>query len=256
MALFQNLFKPQPPKPPPFQPAPVPAQLPKITAPTAAQIAQTSQPSPAAQQILAANPQQTPSQYLGALEEKQMGPDMTKTLAHGMPDREGVHWAAQSAEKVSDKLPPQEVQGMKAAQAWANNPTAETKAAAAAAAEQGGCRGPGSLAAQGAAWSQPSTPAAAGAAAAPRLTPDAVSGSVLMSAGVQANPAVTVPTMTAPVAQAPALAAPALQTPQLAAAAPQAPALVPPEVQAQTFQQQHPFIKLGLDIASGKTPVA
>jgi hypothetical protein len=30
---------------------------------------------------------------------------------------------------------------------------------------------------------------------------------------------------------------------------------VPPEVQAQTFQQQHPFIKMGLDIASGKTPV-
>ena len=256
MGLFQNLFKPAPPKPPPFQPPPVPAQLPKITAPTAAQIAQTAQPSPAAQQILAANPQQTPPQYLGALQEKQLGPDMTKTLAHGMPDREGVHWAAQSADKVSDKLPPHEVQGRKAAQAWAKNPTPENQAAAAAAAAQGGCRGPGSLAAQGAAMSQPTAPAVPGVAAPPRLAPDAVAGSVLMSAGVKANPAVTVPTMTAPTVQAPGLAAPPLPMPQLAATAPQAPAIVPPEVQAQTFQQQHPFIKMGLDIASGKNPVA
>ncbi len=256
MALFQNLFKPAAPKPPAFQPPPVPTQLPKISAPTAAEIAKTSEPSPAAQQILAANPNQTPPQYLSALQEKQMGPDMVKTMAHGMPDREGVHWAAQSAEKVSDKLPPQEVQGMKAAQAWAKNPTPENQAAAAAAAAQGGCRGPGSMAAQGAAWAQPATPAAPGAAAAPRLSPHAVSGSVLMSSAVQAHPAAAVPAMTAPTVQAPALAAPQLQTPQLAAATPQAPAVIPPEVQAQTFQQQHPFIKMGLDIASGKTPVA
>src|SRR5881394_3999947 len=127
MALFQNLFKPPPPKP-----APVPPHLPTITAPTAAQIAQTSHPSPEAQAILQANPQQTPAQYLGALQEKQMGGEMVKTLAHGMPDREGVHWAAQSAEKVSDKLPASDAHAMKAAQAWAKNPTPENKAAAAA----------------------------------------------------------------------------------------------------------------------------
>lgn len=255
MSWIQSLLKPAAPKPPAFQPPPVPAQLPKITAPTAAQIAQTSEPGSAAQQILASNPKQTPAQYLSALQEKQMGPDMVKTLAHGMPDREGVHWAAQSAEKVSDKLPPAEVQGVKAAQAWAKNPTPETQATAAAAAAEGGCRGPGSMAAQGAVWAQPGSPVTPGAAAAPRLTPHAVSGAVLMSSAIQANPAVTVPAMTAPVIQAPALAAPALQTPQLAAAVPQAPVVVPPEVQAQTFQQQHPFIKMGLDIASGKTPV-
>jgi hypothetical protein len=48
---------------------------------------------------------------------------------------------------------------------------------------------------------------------------------------------------------------PAIQKPQLAAEAPKAPATVPPAVQAQTFQQQHPFIKMGVDIASGKTPI-
>lgn len=255
MALFGNLFKAPAPKAPAAPPVPpVPAQLPKIQAPTAAQIAQHSQPSPAAQQLL--TPQQTPSQYLSALQEKQMGGEMVKTLAHGLPDREGVHWAAQSAEKVSDKLPPHEVEAMKAAQTWAKNPTQANKAAASAAAAQGGCRGPGSLAAQGAAWSQPSTPATPGAAAAPRLTPHAVSGAVLMSAAIKANPSVAVPTMTAPTLKAPTLAAPALQKPQMPAlSAPQAqtPAVVPPAVQAQTFQQQHPFIKMGLDIASGKS---
>ena len=150
MSFFQNLFKPAAPATPakPTAPAlpaapklqpvsvpPVPQQLPKIAAPTAAQIAQTSNPSPAAQQILAANPQQTPPQYLAALQEKQQGGDMVNTLSHGMSDRDGVKWAAQSAGKVSDKLPPHEVNAMKAAQAWANNPTAENQAAAAAADE-------------------------------------------------------------------------------------------------------------------------
>ena len=266
MSFFKNLFKPPAgnaaasPKPaapaapaaPPAAAAPaqypaVPTQLPKIAAPNAGQIAQSASPSPAAQQVLAANPQQTPSQYLSGLQDKQMGDDMVKTMAHGMPDREGVHWAAQSAEKVSDKLPPNEVQGMKAAQAWAKNPTPENQAAAAAAAAQGGCRGPGSLAAQGAAWSQPSTPATAGAAAAPRLTPHAVSGAVLMSSAIHANPAVAAPAMTPPaIAAAPPPAVPA---------APQAPAIVPPAVQAETFKQQYPFIKMGLDVASGKTAV-
>ena len=49
MALFQNPFKPQAPKPEPVQVTPVPAQLPKIQAETAAEITKTSQPSPEAQ---------------------------------------------------------------------------------------------------------------------------------------------------------------------------------------------------------------
>src|SRR5713101_5498819 len=133
MSLFQSFLKPKPPKPQPVQVTPVPAHLPKVNAPTAAEIAKTSQPSPAAQGILNANPHQTPSQYLGALQEKQMGGEMVKTLAHGMPDREGVHWAAQSAQKVSDKLPRHELNAMQAAQTWVKNPTEANKAAAAAA---------------------------------------------------------------------------------------------------------------------------
>jgi len=251
MAFFQNLFKPATPKVQPVSALPTasvppgPQQLSKIAAPTAAEIAQQTNPSPEAQKILAANPQQTPSEYLNALQEEQMGGEMTKTLAHGMPDREGVMWASQSAEKVSGSLPPEDVQALKAAQAWVQNPTDANQAAAAAAAAKTDLQGPGAWAAQGAAWSQPATPAATAAPTAmPRMTPDAVVGAVLLAAAIKANPAVAVPKV-----QAPAMTV--LETPQLADAAP---AVIPPEVKAQMFQEQHPFIASGIDIASGKTP--
>jgi hypothetical protein len=264
MALFGNLFKPAAPASPairPLQLAPVPASLPRITAPTAAQIAQSSSPSPGAQALL--TPQQTPSQYLGALQQKHMGADMVNTLAHGLSDRDGVHWASQSAEKVADKLPPHEVHAMKAAQAWAKNPTAANQADAAAAAAKGGLKGPGSMAAQGAAWAKPATPggpnpSTSSAAATPRLTPHAVTSAVMMSSAIKAHPAAAVAAMTAPAVKAPAVSAPqvnapAVQAPQVKV--PNVPPVVPPSVQAQTFEQQHPFIAIGIDIASGKTPV-
>jgi hypothetical protein len=252
MALFKNLFKRQAPRPASPQPAqypPVPTQLPRIAAPRAALIAQTSNPSPAAQQILAANPQQTPAQYLSTLQERQMGEEMVKTVAHGMPDREGVWWASHCAGEVSDKLAPADVEAMQAAQAWAKNPTPATQAAAAAAAAKTDFQGPGAWAAQGAAWAQPTVPAAtpAGTATAPRLAPHAVAGSVLLSAAMAATPQAAVPKVQTPALQAPA----ATQAPTSAAAQPAAPALSPAQ-QAQTFRAQHPFIALGLDVASGK----
>jgi hypothetical protein len=184
MGFFKGLFTPQAAKPAaPTQYPPVPSQLPKITAPTASHITKTSNPSPGAQQVLAANPQQTPPQYLSTLQDKQMGDDMVKTMAHGMPDREGVHWATQCTDKVSDKLPPEDRAANQAAQTWVKNPTPQNKAAAAAAATKTNYRGPGAWAAQGAAWSQPATaaPTQPGAAATPRMTPHAVSSSVLLS---------------------------------------------------------------------------
>lgn len=260
MSFFQNLFKPAAPKPPPpLQPPPVPLALPKITAPTAAQIAQTSNPSPAALELL--TPQQTPAEYLQVLQDQQMGDEMVKTMAHGMPDQEGVMWASQSAEQVSGQLPPEEVNALKAAQAWAKSPTPANQAAAATAAAQTNYQGPGAWAAQGAAWSQPAVAAptvpgvaapAVPAAALPRMTPHAVAGAVLLASAIKANPAMAAPKM--PSLQAPTLAAPV--PPELAANIPQAPAVVPPAVKAQVFRQQHPFIASGLDIASGKTPMA
>jgi hypothetical protein len=259
MSFLPSFLKPAAPKVPEVPSLQIPTQLPKISAPTAAQIAQSAEPSAGAKTLL--TPQQTPSQYLNALQQKHMGPDMVKTLAHGMPDREGVHWAAQSAEKVSEKLPPHELDAMKAAQAWVKNPTPANQTAASAAAAKTNFQGPGAWAAQGAAWAQPATatpgagaaPAAAASAAA-RLTPHAVSGAVLSAAAIKANPALALPAVKAPAMQMPTLAAPTLQAPQLAAPqAPQTPPpTVPPAVQAQTFKEQHPFIALGLDVATGK----
>jgi hypothetical protein len=270
MGFFSDLFKtaapanpdapatpdaPTVPTAPVTQFPPIPPQLPNITAPTAAQITQTSNPSPAAQQILAANPNQTPSQYLGALQQKNLGGDMVSTLAHGLPDKEGVSWATQSADKVSTSLPPTDVQANAAAKAWAANPTSANQAAASAAAANTNMQGPGALAAQGAAWAQPSTPAtsaAAGAPATPRLTPHAVAGSVLLSSAVAANPKLAAAQNAAPSTQVPQVpTAPAI--PQMAMSMPAAPApTVPPAVQAKTFQQQYPFIAIGLAIAGKK----
>ena len=127
MAIFKHFFElaapnapaassvPAVPRASPIQLAPVPSQLPKITAPTAAEICKTSDPKPAAQKLL--TPEQTPSQYLNKLQDHHLGDEMVKTLAHGMPDREGVAWAAQSAEKVSGHLPPADVQALHAAKA-------------------------------------------------------------------------------------------------------------------------------------------
>lgn len=232
----------------PPQVPPVPQQLPKIKASSAGDIAKCSQPSPEAQSVL--KPQQTPSQYLSALQYKHLGNDMIKTMAHGMSDHDGVHWAAQSAEKVSSKLPPHEVYAMKAAQAWVQNPTPDNKAAAAQAASASPSKGPGALAAQGAAWSQPK-------GTAPRLTPHAVSGAVMSAAAIHAGPRPTPNAPTAPTApNTPHIpTAPKLQKPQLAVPnAPSPPATVPPHVHAETFKSQHPFIAMGLHIASGKNP--
>lgn len=240
---------------PRFQPPPVPAQLSTLATPTAAQLAAFSQPSPDALKLLTL--QQTPSQYLAALQEKQMGGEMVKTIAHGLPDREGVMWAAQSAAKISDKLPPGEVHALQAAQAWAKNPTAATQAAAAAAAAKTNLQGPGALAAQAAAWAKP---AATGAA---RLTPHAVSAAVLLSAAIVAFPKLAVPKDKVPGVAMPPPVIPPLATPPPATfvSAPLAdstsvpPPLIPPKIQEQTFKTQHPFIAMGLDIAGGKLPV-
>ena len=201
MGFFQNLRRPQAPAPPPVPVAvaaptpPVPAQLPGIAAATAAQICQQYQPQPAARELL--TPQQTPAQYLNALQAQQFGDDMIRVLAYGLSDRDGVRWAAQSAQKVSASLQPAEVQALQTAQSYARNPTAENQAAAAAAAAKTDHQGPGAWAAQGAAWAQPPTSAAGlPAAATPtaqRLTPQAVVGAVMLSAAITANPALAAP---------------------------------------------------------------
>ena len=169
----------------------VPAVLPKIAAKTAAEICKDCKPEAEAKLLL--TPQQTPSQFLAALQEKNLGAEMVKVLAHGLADREGVAWAVQCAQKVAgllSTLPAADVQAMKAAKAWVKNPTAEKQKIAAAAAELTDYQGPGAWAAQAVAWAGDGAPKSSSAAggAPPRLTPQAVAAAVLLASTIQARP--------------------------------------------------------------------
>jgi len=319
-----------PPPPPPAaarvpvqQLPPVPAELPRIPAKTAAEICKECEPEPGALQLL--TPQQTPAQFLAVLQGRHLGADMVKVLAHGMPDRAGVAWTVQCVLKVADKLPATEVQAMQAAQAWVKSPTSELQQAAATAAARTELQGPGGWAAQAAAWAKsgPSVPDSdlEGQVKLPRLTPQAVNAAVLLSATILARPEYAVRNLAVPqmpavpdvfVPQMPgaagqlyaeavaalsaggagalgldvpalggampvlsALAAnanlstrtpPSIQVPEVAIpgqrespqiTVPQVtPPSMPPAVLEFMFKEQQPFIAIGLDLASGKTPVA
>ena len=179
---------PPPPVVPPPAVSSLPAELPRIAAKTAAEICKDCKPEAAAKALLTA--QQTPSQFLAALQEKHLSAEMVKVLAYGLPDREGVAWAVQCAQKVAGALPVADAQALQAAQAWVKNPSAEKQAAAAAAAERTDFQGPGAWAAQAAAWAGEGTPKppVADGVASPRLTPQAVAAAVLLASTIQARP--------------------------------------------------------------------
>lgn len=216
---------PQPPVVPQPAVSSVPAELPRLAAKTAAEICKDCKPEAAAKELL--TPQQTPSQFLAALQEKHLSAEMVKVLAHGLPDREGVAWAVQCAQKVAGTLPAADAQALQAAQAWVKNPSAEKQATAAAAAERTDFQGPGAWAAQAAAWAGEGTPKppAADGVASPRLTPQAVAAAVLLASTIQARPQFAkrqLPTMQMPGMNLPS-AADALhaQVPQIPGAAAQ-----------------------------------
>lgn len=254
--------------------------FPKITAPTATEVCSKFKPSPAAHALL--KPTQTPAEYLNTLEQHKQSMDAVNVLSHGMPERESVWWACQSSRQVETKLNPADKSALSAAESWVKNPTAQTKAAAAAAASKTDYTGPGAWAAQAAAWSQPpnlnavvptlaapavpkvAAPAvpSMGAVAVPKLaapaiamptmpalTAPAVSGSVLLAAGLVNRPAMSA--LPKPKLQVPTVAMPKLQAPTLSA-----PSLTPPQIPPVDLDKQadmlHPFINLGKDVASGK----
>jgi hypothetical protein len=225
-------------------------QLPKIKAPTAAELAPKINPQPAAQSLL--KPEMTPAEYLGVLEENKLSNDAVNLLANGMPERESTWWACQSSRKVADKLNPEDTAALAAAEAWVKHPTYDTGAAAAAAAAKTDFSGPGGWAAQAAAWSQEAAQAAKAAegakaaAAAPNLTASAVAGAVLLAAGLTKRPAM--PAANKPVIEMPALESlplPPLETPA-------ATTVIPPVDQDKLAKLLQPFIDLGKDVASGK----
>ena len=223
-------------------------QLPKMTTPTAADLAAKASSPPAAQALV--KPGMTSGEYVHALEQNKQPMDAVNALAHGMPERHSVWWATQSSQKVASKLNLQELAANQAAEAWVKNPTQANQAAAAQAASKTDFKGPGGWAAQAAAWSKspaPAPQAAAGApapSAAPNLTAPAVAGAVLLAAGLVNRPAMSAPQK------------PDLQMPQVTAPQVEAPAVTQPQMpvvdQSKLATPLKPFLDLGKDVASGK----
>lgn len=239
-----------------------PAPLTKIKANTTAEFSPNFKPQPDAKALM--KPDQTPAEYLSALEGEKQTMDGANMLAHEMPERDSVWWACESSNKVSDKLNAADTEALTAAQEWVKNPTPENQAAAAAAASGTDLKGPGGWAAQAAAWSKPEggaglaktaaveAPAVAGAAPAQEpsgLVGAAVAGSVLLAAGLMNQPAM-------PEAEKPKLEVPTEppEVPENPALDPQPPpeVEVPPVDQSKLAKNMKPFMELGKEIAAGK----
>ena len=224
--------------------------------PTANPSASSPSPlSPAAQAIVA--PGQSPCQQAQALNQQGMSVDATKALANGLPERDAVWWASQSAQKVSNPAHVADMEAIQAAQAWAKNPTPAAQQAAGLAAQKAGFQTPGAWAAQGAAW----------AGSGQGLTAQAATGAVLLAAGQAgkpipaplaeapklAKPGVEIPKLAAELAKpkVPALAKPALEAPKLAAPGPDGLTLTPKE-RAEMAKNVQPHLDLGCEVGSGK----
>ena len=74
------------------------AELPKITTPTAAEIAVKSKPSPQGKALI--TPGMTPSQHLHVLEKNKLSMDSVGLLAHGLPPMDAICWACQGCRLV------------------------------------------------------------------------------------------------------------------------------------------------------------
>jgi hypothetical protein len=132
--------------------------------------------SPAAKETV--KPGMTPCQQAQALNQKELSSDAVKSMAHGLPERDSVKWAAASAEKVSNPAHQPDLEAIRAAKAWTQNPTPEAQKAAALAASKTDFQTPGPWAAQGAAWAGSGT----------GLTAHAVTGAVLLAAAQGGKP--------------------------------------------------------------------
>ncbi len=232
MGLFGTLFAgpPAASKPAPAVTFNVPAALPRLEGQSAAAISQRAGQAP-----LAGAPDR-PAGYIDALLKQQRPVEAAGVLAHGLPEKDGVRWAADSSEMVAAKQTPADAAATQAAKQWIAQPTSANQAAAADAASKAGHGGPGAWAAQAAAWTGPSAPAAAATAPGP-LVSKAVLGSVMLSAAMN-KPGLQIP------------AVPTLNTPTVAA--PAQPAL-PPEATSgsELCAVYKPFLDRGLQIAAG-----
>ena len=124
----------------------------KIAEPLAAPVCARAGLSGEAQALV--TPQQTPTQYVAALEQNGLQQDACKFMAYGMSEKDAVCYATKSAKNVADLGNAAEQEAIAAAEAWMKAPSEATQKAAADAASKAGYESPAAWAAQAAAWAK------------------------------------------------------------------------------------------------------
>ncbi|MEL7449216.1 MAG: hypothetical protein AAFN78_08400 [Pseudomonadota bacterium] len=87
----------------------------------------------------------TPEQFLARLIEGEHFADATNFLAHALPSREAVWWAAASTRAGTPELDANNAQVLSLAERWVRDPTDDNRYAAFAAAQQAGLNSPASF---------------------------------------------------------------------------------------------------------------
>ena len=218
MALFGGLFsRPTAPAPVVFQ---VPVMLPKLSA--------------------GASPE-APAGPLAGLLRQQKPVEAVSFLAHALPERDAVRWAAQSCEMVSGQQSAEDQRAAETSRRWLAQPNEANRQEAGAAAAAAAHAGPGAWSAQAAAWSAPSfgTGNASPEPVPSGLVGQAVTGSVMLAAAMS-HPGFKLPSPATQTAPARAATLVATSTP--------AP---PPGANRELCLLYKPFIDRGIALATG-----
>jgi len=177
----------------------MPAHYAKVAARTADEIVRHFELEEPAQALL--RPGMAPGQFVDALLQRELHADAARFLAHGLPRREAVWWSCLAARaSLTPATKPAALNALRAAEAWAVQPTEENRWAAQAASEAAKLEGPSALAAMAAFLAGPSlirpTPPAPGAPPPQPVPPDPfltakVVSSAILIAAVTGDPAQT-----------------------------------------------------------------
>ena len=151
----------------------------RILSPLAAPVCDTAGLSSQALDLV--TPQQSPAEYVSALEKSSLQGDACKFMVYGMSERDAVCYATKSAQKVADPSNLVDQKAIQAAEAWMKVPGEASQKAATAAATAAGHASPGAWAAQAAAFAQV-PPAGAAVPGAPNLTSHAAWGAIQLAA--------------------------------------------------------------------------
>ncbi len=152
--------------------------LTKLVEASASVIAERTDLTPEALQHL--TPGISSSDFAKSLASQGLNSDAAGFLAHGLEQRVGVQWAVESVRLIADKLPPEELKAMQAAEAWTEASADEGELEQALGESQ--FNGPGSWAAQAALWSAKALEFAPPGAVAWPLAPKAIEGAVKLAA--------------------------------------------------------------------------